>query len=220
MESKPRVRAACRSMCRCLERFRTSAQLEARRYGPMIRPNVDIPVYVRNTAITRTVFAQGGRSCPAQRTICHACDGRQMKAPLLREIARAAEIARAGANRHKSSKCEQSILRSDRDIGRIVWTWAARPGGRVRHAPARPSSPIRRSVQSMTPSALQASGPDIMAHRPGAGRMCRRGPDNIARRTSYLAAEAPAEFDASELTTRMTAAFTHDDNSRARLGAS
>jgi hypothetical protein len=52
-----------------------------------------------------------------------------MKAPPLREIERAAEIARAGANRHKSSKCEQSggnlFLRSDCDIGRIVWTWAA-----------------------------------------------------------------------------------------------
>ena len=31
-----------------------------------------------------------------------------MKAPPLREIARAMEIARAGANRHKSSKCEES----------------------------------------------------------------------------------------------------------------
>jgi hypothetical protein len=40
-----------------------------------------------------------------------------------------------------------------------------------------------------------------MAHRTRAGRMCRRGPDNIVRRTHYLAAEAVAEFDTSELTT-------------------
>jgi hypothetical protein len=50
--------------------------------------------------------------------------------------------------------------------------------------------------------------------RPRAGRMCRRGPDNIGRTTHYLAAEAPAGFDASELTTGMTAAFTHNGNSR------
>ena len=46
-----------------------------------------------------------------------------------------------------------------------------------------------------------------MAHRLRVGRMCRRGPDNIARRTRDPAAEAPAEFDTSELTTGMTAAF-------------
>jgi hypothetical protein len=40
--------------------------------------------------------------------------------------------------------------------------------------------------------------------------MCRRGPDNIARRTHYLAAEALAEFDTSELATELTAASTHD----------
>jgi hypothetical protein len=61
---------------------------------------------------------------------------------------------------------------------------------------------------------LQASGPDLMAHRPGAGRVCRRGPDNITRTTHYPAAEAPAEFDTSELATELTAASTHDGNSR------
>ena len=53
-----------------------------------------------------------------------------------------------------------------------------------------------------------------MAHRPRAGGMCRRGPDDIARRTRHAAAEAPAEFDTSELATGMTTAFTHDGNSR------
>jgi hypothetical protein len=43
--------------------------------------------------------------------------------------------------------------------------------------------------------------------------MYRRGPDHISRRNRHLAAEAPAEFDTSELATGMTAAFTHDDNS-------
>jgi hypothetical protein len=60
---------------------------------------------------------------------------------------------------------------------------------------------------------LQASGPDLMAHRPRGGRMRRCGPDHIARRTRRLAAEAVAEFDTSELTTGMTAAFTHNGNS-------
>jgi hypothetical protein len=40
--------------------------------------------------------------------------------------------------------------------------------------------------------------------------MCRRGPDNMARRTRHLAAEAVAEFDTSELATELTAASTHD----------
>jgi hypothetical protein len=40
--------------------------------------------------------------------------------------------------------------------------------------------------------------------------MRRCGPDHIARRTRRLAAEAVAEFDTSELTTGMTAAFTHN----------
>jgi hypothetical protein len=50
--------------------------------------------------------------------------------------------------------------------------------------------------------------------------MCWRGPDNIARRNRDRAAEAPTRFDASELTTGMTAAFTHDDNSRNAASAS
>jgi hypothetical protein len=44
--------------------------------------------------------------------------------------------------------------------------------------------------------------------------MCGRGPDDIARRMRHPAAEAPAEFDTSELATGMTAAFTHDGNLR------
>jgi hypothetical protein len=53
-----------------------------------------------------------------------------------------------------------------------------------------------------------------MAYRPRAGRMCRRGPDNIARRMRQPAAEAPARFDTGKLATGMTAAFTHGGNSR------
>jgi hypothetical protein len=52
---------------------------------------------------------------------------------------------------------------------------------------------------------LQASGPDLMAHCPRAGRMCRRGPGRISRGASHLAAEALAEFDTSELATELTA---------------
>jgi hypothetical protein len=59
-----------------------------------------------------------------------------------------------------------------------------------------------------------------MAHRPRAERMRRRGPDNIARRTHHPAAEAPAEFDTGELTTGMTASFSHDGNSRNAVSAS
>jgi hypothetical protein len=42
----------------------------------------------------------------------------------------------------------------------------------------------------------------------------------ISRRHRHLAAEAPAEFDASELATGMTDAFTHDGNSRNAASAS
>jgi hypothetical protein len=59
----------------------------------------------------------------------------------------------------------------------------------------------------------------FMADRPWAGRMCWRGPDHIARRTHYPAAEALAEFNTSELTTGMTAAF-HDGNSPNAVSAS
>jgi hypothetical protein len=79
---------------------------------------------------------------------------------------------------------------------------------------------VRQQLRLHVGDDFEASGPDLMADRPRAGRMCRRGPDNIARRTHYLAAEAPAEFDTSELTTGMTATFTHDDNSRNAASAS
>jgi hypothetical protein len=102
---------------------------------------------------------------------------------------RPADIAQASRQRSKTS-----VGSSDSNSGR---------GGINRRStalPARPPAPSSRIGDD-----LQASGPDLMAYRPRAARMCRRGPDNIARRTHYLAAEAVTEFDTSELTTGMTA---------------
>jgi hypothetical protein len=79
---------------------------------------------------------------------------------------------------------------------------------------------VRQQLRVRIGDDLQASWSDLMAHSPRAGRMCRRSPDHIARRTRHPAAEAPAEFDTSELTTGMTATFTHDDNSRNAASAS
>jgi hypothetical protein len=70
------------------------------------------------------------------------------------------------------------------------------------------------------PHATDQSIAPPLAHRPRAGRVCRRGPDDIARRNRHPAAEASARFDTSELTTGMTAAFTHDDNSHNAASAS
>jgi hypothetical protein len=79
---------------------------------------------------------------------------------------------------------------------------------------------VRQQLRLRIRNDLQASGPDLMAHCPRAGRMSRRGPDNIARRTRDPAAEASAKVDTSEPATGMTAPFTHDGNSRNAVSAS
>jgi hypothetical protein len=79
---------------------------------------------------------------------------------------------------------------------------------------------VRQQLRLHIGDDLQASGPDLMAHRPRVGRMGRRGPDHITRRPRDRAAEASAKFDTSELATGMTAAFTHDSISHNAASAS
>jgi hypothetical protein len=72
-------------------------------------------------------------------------------------------------------------------------------------APNRFARASASGFDSAYATTFRASGSDLMAHSPRAGRMCWRGPDNIARSTRDPAAEAPAKFDTSELATEMPA---------------
>jgi hypothetical protein len=46
----------------------------------MTRPNVNAPIYGRNAAITRTLFAEGGRSGPARRCMSEQAEWCKKKA--------------------------------------------------------------------------------------------------------------------------------------------